>query len=118
MREHDAGAHDGGAGFVLGAGLDQRLVDLDGVEGEPLQVGERGIAGAEIVERELGAGPLEQFEHVRRGLGILHHEGLGDLEAQRSARRHGAAEQRGGSPGTRSALISCRLETLTLTNSG
>ena len=37
-------------------GLHERAVDLDGVEGELVEIGQRRIAGAEIVERQAGAG--------------------------------------------------------------
>ena len=39
-------------------------VDLDGVEREALQVGERGISGAEVVERQLGAGAAQPLENL------------------------------------------------------
>ena len=35
--------------------IDERPVDLHGVDGEPAQVGERRVAGAEVVDRELDA---------------------------------------------------------------
>ena len=51
---HDR-AQDHRAGAVLAAGMQERAVDLDGVEGELVEIGERGIAGAEVVERQAGA---------------------------------------------------------------
>src|SRR5262245_57657189 len=47
----------------------ERLVDLDGVEREALEVGERGMAGAEIVERKAGAELADASEHLRGVLG-------------------------------------------------
>ena len=43
----------------------ERLVDLDGVEREALQIGERRMAGAEIVERQTGAELLDARQHLR-----------------------------------------------------
>ncbi len=81
---HDR-AHDGRACAVLRAGrLHQSPVDLDRVEGKPLQVGQRGVAGAEVVEREFGTGAAQPFENLGRLLGILHHEAFGDLQTQRA----------------------------------
>src|SRR3972149_4972113 len=49
----------------------QRLVDLEHVEGEALQIGERGMAGAEVVEREAGAKLAPGLEHLGGGVGGL-----------------------------------------------
>ena len=49
MRQRDDRFQDHRAGAAAG-GAHERLVDLDGVERETLQVGQRGMAGAEIVE--------------------------------------------------------------------
>ena len=54
VRERDDRAQDHRA-RALAVGAHERLVDLDGVEREALQIGERGMAGAEIVERQAGA---------------------------------------------------------------
>ena len=50
------------------------LIDLDRVEWESLQISKRGIAGAEIVEREPGAEFANPLQHLRGVFGILHHD--------------------------------------------
>ena len=69
-------------------------VDLDRVEGEALQVGERGVAGAEIVERQAGAELADARQHLRRIFRVLHHQRLGDLQLQRLRRNAGARQHR------------------------
>ena len=54
VRERDDRAQDHRPRALAG-GAHERLVDLDGVEREALQIGQRGMAGAEIVERQSGA---------------------------------------------------------------
>ena len=76
-------------------GAHERLVDLDRVEREALQVGERRMAGAEIVEREADAELAHARQHLRGIFGVLHHQRLGQFELERAARdrrarQHGA----------------------------
>ena len=52
---------------LLGDAADEALVDLDLVERSVLQIAERGIAGAEIVQRQAHAQQLQLIEHVRSG---------------------------------------------------
>src|SRR5262249_61588040 len=47
-------------------------VDLDAVERKPLQVGERGVAAAEVVERRTGAQVADSLQHFGRVLWVLH----------------------------------------------
>ena len=68
------------------------LVDLDRVEREALQIGQRRIAGAEIVERQARAEIAQARQHLRGIFGIFHHEALGHFELQR-ARQHARARQ-------------------------
>ena len=91
-QRHD-GADDDRIAVAFAARLDQGLVDLDRVEGKTVQVGERGITGAEIVERQMDAGFLEEIEDVRGLLRVLHDERFGDLEAQRFALNGGGADE-------------------------
>ena len=60
--------------------------------GKALQIGERGMAGAEIVERQAGAEFLDAGQHLRGMLGIFHDQRFGDLELERAARQRGAAQ--------------------------
>src|SRR5690606_16578946 len=58
----DRGDDLGAVLVLLGAGINEALVDLDLVERGGAQVAERRIAGAEIVEREAHAELLEDLE--------------------------------------------------------
>ena len=58
------------------------LVHLDRVEREALQIGEGGIARAEIVERQTGAEIAQAREHLGRVFRILHHQALGHLDLE------------------------------------
>ena len=67
---------------VLGGAADEALVDLDLVERRLLQIAERGIAGAEIVEREADADRLQLGEHVVGRFAFDQEHALGDLELE------------------------------------
>ena len=67
-------------------GAHERLVDLYCVEGKALQIGERGMAGAEIVKREPGAEFLDAREHLRGVLRIFHHQRFSDFQLEGAAR--------------------------------
>ena len=72
---------DDGLGMLALPDLgNERAVDLDPVEREPVQVSERGVADAEVVDREANAVLGERGE-VRR-LSPRQEQVLGDLELQ------------------------------------
>ena len=62
--------------------LDEGPVDLEDVDGKTMQIGERGIAGAEVIEREPHAERLELLEGALEPLGILQQQALGHFEDQ------------------------------------
>jgi hypothetical protein len=72
--------------------VDEALVDLEHVQREALQMGERRVAGAEVVDGEPHAQRLELGESRERGAGVLHRRALGDLEHQRPRRDPGGVE--------------------------
>src|SRR5499427_10962391 len=78
----------------LAVGAHERLVDLDGVEWEALQVGERGVAATEIVKRQARAKVADALQHLRGVLGILHYQRFGELELERAARKARARNHR------------------------
>ena len=55
--------------------------------GKALQIGERGMAGAEIVERQAGAEFADARQNLRGMLGIFHHQRLGEFQLERAARQ-------------------------------
>ena len=69
MRRH--GAHDVERADAVGDVLHERAVDLDLVEGEALQVAERGIAGAEVVHGDAHAELAQLVERGERRLAVL-----------------------------------------------
>ena len=82
VRERDDRLHDLLVGLVDGDGADETLVDLDLGGRDLLQVGQGGIAFAEVVDRELDSQlsqPLDARE--RRGV-ALHQAILGQLDRE------------------------------------
>ena len=71
----------------VGDVADERAVDLELVHVEAAQVGQRRVAGAEVVDGQGDAELAQQAEHVGRPHRVGHDQRLGDLEDER-ARRH------------------------------
>ena len=80
----------------------ERAVDLQQVDRELLQVGERRVAGAEVVDREPHAEVAQPAQADRRRGRVLHERAFGDLEDQprrleagtgRAATRPGRADR-------------------------
>src|SRR5699024_11089502 len=64
---------------VAGQVVDERLVDLEVVDVEHLQVGQGGKAGAEIIDRDLGAGGVQGPEAVDDLLRVVDEDAFGDF---------------------------------------
>src|SRR5207237_8748195 len=58
-------------GRTRGETVDEALVDLQHANGEMAEVVERGVAGAEVVDRELDTQVPELLEAARRGGGVF-----------------------------------------------
>ncbi len=84
MGEVDGAADDLGVLGVDGQPGHEGPVDLQLADGEPAQVDEGGVAGAEVVQGHLDAVPGQRVEGVGRALGVLQEDVLGDLELERS----------------------------------
>jgi hypothetical protein len=67
-------------------------VKLEGVHRQQLQVAERGVAGAEIVDRQTHAQAAQGFQALDRTLRVLHQHGLGDFQFQVRALQAGALQ--------------------------
>ena len=76
----DHRADDRGRGGIAGHFLDEAAVDLDLVEREALQILQRGIAGSEIVERDVNAERAELVQRHQRRVVIGDQHRFGDLE--------------------------------------
>jgi len=70
----------------------ERPVDLDLVERKAAQIAQRGIAGAEIIERDPHAEALDPAQRGKRILGVLHEDAFGDLELEAVRRQTGPGE--------------------------
>ena len=89
-------------GPVAGVGVDalhEGLVELEEVDRQVLELGERGVPRAEVVDGHLDAERLEAPQDACRLLGLLQHGVLGDLDAEPFARN--AVDAAGSSPRTR-----------------
>src|SRR5690606_1997937 len=60
--------------------LDERAVDLEPGELEAIEVGEGGVAGAEVVQEDAHAARRELLERVGHRLRAFEQHALGDLE--------------------------------------
>ena len=75
---------------------EERAVDLEDVDGQLAHVVERGVAGAEVVDRQFDAELAQRFQAQQADLHVLHHHALGQLqrEARRDDRRSPRAPRR------------------------
>src|SRR5579872_3925683 len=90
MGQHDDGGHDGPHSRVGNEVVDERLIDLDKVQRELAQVGERGIAYAEVVQAHLDTEVPQGAQPGHGRIGGFHEHLLGhfDLEVLRGYAVH------------------------------
>jgi hypothetical protein len=74
------GAHQRAVVGVLVETGDERAVDLEDLHGQLDQVGQRGVAGAEVVDRQPHIQPAELVGHLQDGVEVLHEQALGELQ--------------------------------------
>ena len=86
---------------------DERPVDLEGVERQGVQVRQRRVAGAEVVQGDEEAQVVELLEAAGRGPQVLDQQALGDLELELRRRDPGLVE-RGGQTVGEVALLELR----------
>src|SRR5215469_12121646 len=77
LAERDDGARELGAVVGVGQAADEGAVDFKDVDREAMQVGERGIAGAEIVDREPHSESLQAVEALEVRVRVVHDGALG-----------------------------------------
>ena len=78
---------------------DEATVDLDRLDREPLEVRQRRVAGAEVVDGEVQAEAAQVAQGDRRRLDVGEQRGLGDLQPQRVGRDAGLGEHVGDEAG-------------------
>ena len=66
---------------------DETCIELQGVEGQHLKMTEAGVAGAEIVKREVGAERLQLRKRPPRQLQIFDDGAFGHLKGQSAERK-------------------------------
>ena len=86
MTERDDGADDRGVVRVGADVGDERAVDLQRVQREALQIVQRAVTGAEVIDRERKPEFLQRQQRAPPRFGVLHEHPFGELEL----------EQRGG----------------------
>ena len=82
MAQADDGADDGRGGPIADQIPGEASIQLEGGDLEPGQVGQRAIAGAEVIDGELEAGPDQAGEVLLYLVGILHQHAFGYLQLQ------------------------------------
>jgi hypothetical protein len=81
----DDGGNNGGILAVAGQFADKGAVDLDGVRGKTLEIGQAGIAGAKVVHRQPHAHGLDDGQLAGCQVGIFHQRAFGDFDFQAMA---------------------------------
>ena len=81
--------------LVAAEAVDELAGDLEHVDREPAQVGQRRVPGAEVVDRDPDAEGLEPPEGRGRRLAVLHEDRLGDLQDETARVEARLGERRG-----------------------
>ena len=108
LQEHEVGA------LVFEHG-DERPVDLELVDREPLQVRERAVAGPEVVERDAHAERLQLVEQRDGLVGVVDQHRFGDLEPEQLGGETASRAARAATASTIVGLSNWRGDTLTET---
>lgn len=61
--------------LVVRQAIHKASVDLQDMNGEPLEIGQRGIAGPEIVNSQLDTHIVQAIEHLHISQRVVHHRG-------------------------------------------
>ena len=88
---HDRGRDRGAVGALADA-LHERAVDLEHLDGQALEVRERRVPGAEVVDREVQPERAQRAERAHRRLGVAHQRRLRDLEPDALGRHVGLVQ--------------------------
>ena len=80
--QRDDGLDDLRSTAIAADPLDEPAIDLEGVDGEALEIGERGIPGSEVIEVDLDAEVPQPAHDLHGELGDVDDGTLGDLELE------------------------------------
>src|SRR5471030_93119 len=95
LGDADDGAGDGAVVGVAGNAGGERAVDLQRVDREALQVGQAGITGAEVVQRQGHAQRRDAVHDADHAVDVVHQRAFGDFQFQPCG-LEAVALQRGG----------------------
>src|SRR5205823_14395252 len=93
-RQLDDRAHDLQVGAARPHAVHERAIDLDPVDREARQRGERRVPGAEVVDVQLDLELPQLMQHVSRRLDALHEHVLPDLQYQAAGRETRVLQRR------------------------
>src|SRR5205823_13131840 len=79
---------------VVHEAVDQPPVELDDVQGQVARQAQRGLAGADVVQRDQRAQAPDVGQRRAYALEVAQHRLLADLDAQRACRQAHALERR------------------------
>src|SRR5690606_737629 len=82
VRHGDDGAHYGRVPGMLIQLVDEGAVDLQAVDGEVLEIGQRRVTGTEIVNGQLDPLFFQGGEVVRNSAALFQQHALGQLQLQ------------------------------------
>src|SRR5438132_13632341 len=95
VTELHGGAHDRRARFVVDHADHERPVDLDLVERQAVEVGERRVPDAEVIERDVHSHRAQRVHRLQRALRVGGEHCFSHLEAQQIRSRIPALQQLG-----------------------
>ncbi len=78
---------------IVANALDERTVDLEDIERQALQIGQRGITSPEVVDRQLNAELPELPERFDGEFDVTHDDAFGDLQLEPAGRHAGRAQR-------------------------
>ena len=107
----DGGPDDRGGTRVVGHRLHERAVELQLVDRQLAQVGQRGVAGAEVVDRDADAERAQLAEDLAGPLAVGHQEVLGDLQLEHGRRAAVAVAAVRAAPGRQLDVDAARRRT-------
>src|SRR5439155_5802714 len=93
LAQLEDGAYELGVTMRLGEPVDERAVDLEHVDREPVQVRERRIARAEVVDGQSYSHGLQPSELGQVLLGVLDENALGHLQHEAVGRQFALAQR-------------------------
>ena len=89
MRKVDQRSHDLVTLLTPRHRTDEYAVDFQRIERETVQVAKTGVAGAEVVDRKLGAGILQLVQHLVGHFRIVHQQAFGNFKLDTLSTRPG-----------------------------